>query len=135
LNGVPDVRESPLIGFPHGDSPTKDKVIAAKRAAGAIGKEVRLVVNTFKVQGSEWRHVKDEIHQVNTVVTETGGILKVMADYDCLKDRQRVELQGICSDLGVSLADMADINGLVKLPNGFYVYASATFKSQTIPCA
>jgi deoxyribose-phosphate aldolase len=115
--------EYPLVGFPHGNSPTKDKVLATKRAAGTSGKEVGLVVNTFKVQRSDWRHVKEELHQVKYVVAETGGILKVLADYDNLKGRQRAELQDLCSDLGVSLVNMADGHGFVKLPSGFYAYA------------
>lgn len=122
LNRVPHVMECPLIGFAHGDSPTKDKVFATKRAAGTGCKEVCLVVNVFKVQRSDWPHVKEEIQQVNTVVTETGGILKVMADWDYLKDRQRVELEDVCTDLGIPLANMADRHGFVKLPNGFYAY-------------
>ncbi|EKD04656.1 deoxyribose-phosphate aldolase [Trichosporon asahii var. asahii CBS 8904] len=76
--------EYPLISCPHGER-TKHKVIATKRAVGTAGKEVGLVVNIFKAQCSDWRHVNEESHQVNTVVAETGGILKVMADYDNLR--------------------------------------------------
>lgn len=79
--------------------------------------------------------VVKEIHQVNTVVAKTGGILKVMADYDNLKDRQTVKLQGVCSDLGVSLANMADRHEFVKLPSGIYACTSTTNMSQRIRCA
>jgi deoxyribose-phosphate aldolase len=51
--------EYPLVSFPHGNGPTKDKVLATKRAAGTSGKEVGLVVNTFKMQRSDWRHIKE----------------------------------------------------------------------------
>src|SRR5215210_4512664 len=64
----------PVIGFPHGNSTTANKVREAEEAAQAGGAEIDMVVNIGKVLGGDWDYVSDEIKAINTVVLPNGAI-------------------------------------------------------------
>lgn len=46
-----------------------------------------------------------------------------------------MELPDVGSDIGVSLANMADRHEFVQVPNSFYTYASTTNVSRWRTCA
>src|SRR4051794_24851444 len=67
----------PVIGFPHGNSTTANKVREAEEAAQAGGAEIDMVINVGKTLGGDWAYVSDEIKAINDVVVANGAILKV----------------------------------------------------------
>src|SRR3954468_6745010 len=66
----------PVIGFPHGNSTTANKVREAEEAAQAGGSEIDMVINVGKALGGDWAYVSDEIKAINTVATANNAILK-----------------------------------------------------------
>src|SRR3954463_5397410 len=90
----------PVIGFPHGNSTTANKVREAEEAAQAGGSEIDMVINVGKALGGDWAYVADEIKVINRVVTTNGAILKVIFENDYLQDTHIVRLCGICSEIG-----------------------------------
>jgi deoxyribose-phosphate aldolase len=127
VNTVPDdlpIDVYPVIGFPHGNSPTKLKIFQVRHALSSGYKEVHLVINVFKVQKADWGGVKEEIEHIHSLVAEHSAILKVMGGNDCLNDRQSATLLEICCDLGVAIVTMSDEYGFLRLPSGFFSYAN-----------
>lgn len=116
----------PVIGFPHGNSTTQNKVAEADAAAAMGGKEIDMVINIGKALGGDWTYVANEIREINSAVIERGAILKVIFENDYLKDEHIVKLCNICSEVGVGFAKTSTGYGFVKQPNGSYNYAGAT---------
>jgi len=122
----------PVIAFPHGNSSTAVKVFEAEEACKAIGPEniltaeIDMVVNIGKVLGHDWEYVKEEIEEVNGVVTGYGAILKVIFENDYLSETEITELCHICTDAGVAFVKTSTGYGFVKQPDGSYNYKGAT---------
>src|SRR5215212_9425537 len=116
----------PVIGFPHGNSTTANKVREAEEAARAGGAEIDMVINIGKALGGDWSYVNDEIRAINTVVVANGAILKVIFENDYLQDTHIVRLCGICSEIGVAFVKTSTGYGFVKQPDGSYNYKGAT---------
>jgi deoxyribose-phosphate aldolase len=116
----------PVIGFPHGNSTTANKVREAEEAAQAGGSEIDMVINIGKALGGDWAYVADEIKAINTVVVENGAILKVIFENDYLRDEHIVQLCAICSEIGVAFVKTSTGYGFVKQPDGSYNYQGAT---------
>ena len=116
----------PVIGFPHGNSSTRIKVMEAQEAAKAGGSEIDMVINIGKALGGDWAYVRDEIKAVNDVVVANDAILKVIFENDYLKDTHIITLCGICSAVGVAFIKTSTGYGFVKQDNGMYAYKGAT---------
>ena len=121
-----DVLVCPVIGFPHGNSTTANKVREAEEAAQAGGAEIDMVINIGKALGGEWTYVADEVKAINTVVVANGAILKVIFENDYLQDGHIIQLCEICSQIGVAFVKTSTGYGFVKQPDGSYNYKGAT---------
>jgi deoxyribose-phosphate aldolase len=115
----------PVIGFPHGNSTTRNKVLEAEEAAQAGGAEIDMVINIGKALGGDWAYMRDEIKAVNDVVVANGAILKVIFENDYLKDIHIIKLCEICSAIGVAYVKTSTGYGFVKQDNGMYAYKGA----------
>lgn len=116
----------PVIGFPHGNSTTANKVREAEEAAQAGGSEIDMVINIGKALGGDWAYVSDEIRAINTVVVANDAILKVIFENDYLQDAHIIRLCAICSEIGVAFVKTSTGYGFVKQPDGSYNYKGAT---------
>jgi deoxyribose-phosphate aldolase len=116
----------PVIGFPHGNSSTRNKVLEAEEAAKAGGAEIDMVINIGKALGGDWAYLRDEIKAINDVVVANGAILKVIFENDYLKDTHIIKLCEICSAVGVAFVKTSTGYGFVKQDNGMYAYKGAT---------
>lgn len=116
----------PVIGFPHGNSATRLKVVEAVEAATAGGSEIDMVINVGKALGGDWDYVKTEIQAINEAVTANRAILKVIFENDYLQEEHIIRLCHICSDLGVAFIKTSTGYGFVKQPDGSYNYKGAT---------
>jgi deoxyribose-phosphate aldolase len=122
-----DVKVCSVIGFPHGNSTTKLKVLETRQACLDGASEIDMVVNCGKVLSEDWRSVKSDIYAVNKECLKHGAILKVIFENDFLpKTRLKVKLCKICSAIGVAFVKTSTGYGYVKLPNGDYNYKGAT---------
>lgn len=127
-----DVGICPVIGFPAGNSSTHVKVFEASEACKAIGPEnirkaeIDMVINIGKALGHDWNYVRDEIRQINDVVTKHGAILKVIFENDYLSDIEITELCHICTEIGVAFVKTSTGYGFVKQKDGSYNYKGAT---------
>jgi deoxyribose-phosphate aldolase len=121
-----DVAVCPVIGFPHGNSTTRIKVLEAQEAAEAGGKEIDMVVNIGKVLGGDWAYVRTEIQSIQEAVTARGALLKVIFENDYLTEAPIVRLCEMCSEIGVAFVKTSTGYGFVKQPDGSYNYKGAT---------
>jgi deoxyribose-phosphate aldolase len=124
--GGSSVLVCPVIGFPHGNSTTANKVREAEEAAQAGGAEIDMVINIGKALGGDWGYVHDEIKAINDVVVANGAILKVIFENDYLQDTHIIRLCAICSEIGVAFVKTSTGYGFVKQPDGSYNYKGAT---------
>jgi deoxyribose-phosphate aldolase len=62
----------PVIGFPHGNSTTRIKVLEAEAAAEDGGTEIDMVINIGKAMGGDWEYVRSEIRAINEAVVARG---------------------------------------------------------------
>ena len=116
-----------VIGFPHGNSATKIKVIEAQEAVAKGAQEIDMVVNVGKVLGEDWEYVSTEISAINFVVVQGGAILKVIFENDYLGENEITKLCQICTELGVAFVKTSTGYGFVKDPgSGIYSYKGAT---------
>jgi deoxyribose-phosphate aldolase len=116
----------PVIGFPHGNSTTRVKVIEAGEAARAGGSEIDMVINIGKALGGDWDYVSAEVRAINDAVLAEGAILKVIFENDYLKDEHIIRLCEICSGAGVAFVKTSTGYGFVKQADGSYNYKGAT---------
>lgn len=121
-----DVGVCAVIAFPHGNSTTAIKVKEAQDAAMAGATEIDMVVNIGKTLGGAWGYVSEEIQAINSAVTESGGLLKVIFENDYLEDDQIIRLCEICSEHRVAFVKTSSGYGFVKQANGMYAYQGAT---------
>jgi len=116
----------PVIGFPHGNSATRVKVVEAVEAITAGGVEIDMVINIGKALGGDWAYVKSEIDIIQEAVTSNHAILKVIFENDYLQDEHIIRLCRICSEIGVAFIKTSTGYGFVKQPDGAYNYKGAT---------
>ncbi len=116
-----------VIGFPHGNSTTKIKVLETRQACADGALEIDMVVNCGKVLSEDWRAVKSDIYAVNKECLKHGAILKVIFENDFLpKNAHKIKLTKICSTLGVAFVKTSSGYGFIKQANGDYNYKGAT---------
>lgn len=116
-----------VIGFPHGNSTIAIKVAETRQACKDGAKEIDMVVNIGKVLGEDWRYVKKEINAIQKTCLKYGATLKVIFENDFLpKDKYKVKLCKICSQVGVAFVKTSTGYGFVKGPDGQYNYKGAT---------
>jgi deoxyribose-phosphate aldolase len=116
----------PVIGFPHGNSTTRIKVMEAEAAAGDGGAEIDMVINIGKALSGDWAYVQAEIRAVHDAVVTQQAILKVIFENDYLTDEHIIRLCQICSEVGVEFVKTSTGYGFVKQPDGSYNYRGAT---------
>jgi deoxyribose-phosphate aldolase len=122
-----DVLVCSVIGFPHGNSTTKIKVLETRQACLDGAKEIDMVVNCGKVLSEDWRSVKSDIYAVNKECLKHGAILKVIFENDFLPKKSYItKLCKICSAIGVAFVKTSTGYGYVKQQNGGYNYKGAT---------
>jgi deoxyribose-phosphate aldolase len=118
----------PVIGFPHGNSTTRVKVLEAEEAAQAGGNEIDMVINIGKALGGDWGYVAAEIRAINEAVVAHQAILKVIFENDYLQEGHIVKLCEICSEIGVAFVKTSTGYGFVKQANGMFAYKGATIE-------
>lgn len=121
-----DVAVCPVIGFPHGNSTTRIKVLEADAAAEAGGTEIDMVINIGKAMGGDWDYVQTEIRAIQEAVVARRAILKVIFENDYLNEAQIIRLCEICSEIGVAFVKTSTGYGFVKQADGSYNYRGAT---------
>lgn len=122
-----EVKVCSVIGFPHGNSTIKLKVLETRQACLDGATEIDMVVNAGKVLGEDWRYVKREIFAINKECLKHGAILKVIFENDFLpKDLYKRKLTQICSKVGVAFIKTSTGYGFVKGADGSYGYVGAT---------
>jgi deoxyribose-phosphate aldolase len=122
-----DVKVCSVIGFPHGNSTTKLKVLETRQACLDGATEIDMVVNCGKVLSEDWRSIKSDIYAVNKECLKHGAVLKVIFENDFLpKNSYKVKLCKICTAIGVAFVKTSTGYGYVKQPNGDYNYKGAT---------
>jgi deoxyribose-phosphate aldolase len=122
-----EVKVCSVIGFPHGNSTTKLKILETRQACFDGATEIDMVVNCGKVLSEDWRYVKSDIYAVNKECLKHGAILKVIFENDFLpKNSFKIKLCKICSTIGVAFIKTSTGYGYVKQPNGDYNYKGAT---------
>lgn len=121
------VRVCSVIGFPHGNSTIKLKVLEARQACKDGATEIDMVVNCGKVLGEDWKYVRKEIRAINKECEKHGTILKVIFENDFLpEDKFKIKLCKICSKIGVAFVKTSTGYGFVKGADGKYSYDGAT---------
>jgi len=122
-----DVMVCTVVGFPHGNSRVDVKIFETERAIDDGAVEIDMVVNTGKVLSEDWEYVRDEIASIETVTKMHGVTLKVIFENDFLpKEKYKIKLCEICSDLKVEFVKTSTGYGFVKQPDGSYNYKGAT---------
>jgi deoxyribose-phosphate aldolase len=122
-----DVKVGTVVGFPHGGSPAAVKLKEAEvcLAAGAV--ELDMVVNIGKVLSQDWAYVSREIQQVNQLIVDQGGLLKVIFENDFLiDDAIKIRLCQVCNESAVAFVKTSTGYGFVRRENGMYTYQGAT---------
>lgn len=122
-----DVKVGTVVGFPHGSSciAVKQREVELAMADGA--EELDVVVNIGKVLSGEWGYVSEEIGDLNKMVVEGGGILKVIFENDYLENAEtKRKLCGICNEHQVAFVKTSTGYGFVKREGGMYSYMGAT---------
>lgn len=95
------VRVVTVVGFPHGNIPTKLKVEEAKYAMESGADEVDMVVNLSLVKSGRLREALEEVEQVLEVVRSYGGMLKVIEETGYLTENEILELTRGLARIGV----------------------------------
>ncbi|KAI1748728.1 hypothetical protein F4782DRAFT_542647 [Xylaria castorea] len=111
-----DVLVCAVVGFPHGISTTKIKVLEAEQAVEDGAREVDMVVNIGKVRSDDFEYVAREIRAVNEAVVRRGAALKVVFESDFLPDIHVAHICLICSSIRVAFVKAA----FFKQPGRFY---------------
>lgn len=124
--GDTDVGVCAVVAFPHGNSTTRIKVAESLLAIKDGATEIDMVVNPGKVLGGEWEDVAGDIEAVNSAVTASGAILKVIFENDYLDDEHIIRLCEICSSNRVAFVKTSTGYGFVRQHNGMYAYRGAT---------
>ncbi|MES2794695.1 MAG: deoxyribose-phosphate aldolase [Bacteroidota bacterium] len=122
-----DIKVCSVIGFPHGNSTIKLKVLETRKACADGATEIDMVVNAGKVLSEDWRYIKSEIYQINKECLKNGAILKVIFENDFITQKShKIKLCKICSTIGVAFVKTSTGYGYVKKENGDYNYQGAT---------
>jgi deoxyribose-phosphate aldolase len=115
-----------VIGFPHGNSSTRLKVLEAESVVADGALEVDMVVNVGKVKSAEWTYVETEVRAINEAVISGGALLKVIFENDFLAEAEIVRLCEICSAAQVAFVKTSTGYGFTKDHEGKYSYKGAT---------
>lgn len=116
-----------VIGFPHGNSTIKLKVLEARQGCKDGATEIDMVVNCGKVLGEDWSYVRKEIKAINKECVKHKAILKVIFENDFLpEDHFKIKLCKICSKIGVAFVKTSTGYGFVKGEDGRFSSQGAT---------
>ena len=94
------VKASTTIGFPHGGHTTAVKMAEARQALADGGEELDVVVNISAVLSGSFEYVHRELRSLVDVTHDAGQKIKVIFENCYLNDAQKIELCGICGELG-----------------------------------
>lgn len=95
------IRNTTVIGFPHGSHTTEVKSYEALRAIRDGAQELDMVVNIGKVLSGDWEYVREDIGTVLGNCREQGALLKVIFENCFLESDHIKKLCEICSELRV----------------------------------
>ncbi|MFP4542047.1 MAG: deoxyribose-phosphate aldolase [Opitutales bacterium] len=115
-----------VVGFPHGNSHTRIKILETELALDEGATEIDTVVNNGKVLGGEWEAVREELQAINETCVGRGAILKVIFENDYLQPAQIIRLCELCTELGIAFVKTSTGYGFVKQASGEYAYKGAT---------
>ena len=95
------VKVCTVVGFPLGASSTQTKVFEASEAITNGASEIDMVINLGALKSGDWDFVREDIALVCKAVQEQGALLKVIIETCLLTDEEKVQVCGICKDIGV----------------------------------
>lgn len=90
---------STVIGFPHGNTTTRDKLNEIKRCSKYGVEEYDVVVNYSYVLSGEWGTVSSSIKELYKACQDQDAILKVIFENCYLTERHKITLCEICSEV------------------------------------
>ena len=100
LLGDSDVRASTTVGFPHGGQTTSVKIAETEQALTDGVEEVDAVINISKTLSQDWNYVKNELHELISLVHEHNQLIKIIFENCYLDDQAKIHLCEICGELG-----------------------------------
>ena len=122
-----DVAVGCVIGFPHGNSSTKIKILEAEMACKEGAVEIDMVINIGKALGGDWDYIEQEIKAVTDVCHQNNAIVKVIFETDFItKTEDKIKLCEICTKVGADFVKTSSGYGFVKQADGSYNYIGAT---------
>ena len=122
-----DVAVGCVIGFPHGNSSTKIKILEAEMACKEGAVEIDMVINIGKALGGDWDYIEQEIKAVSDVCHQNNAIVKVIFETDFItKTEDKIKLCEICTKVGADFVKTSSGYGFVKQADGSYNYKGAT---------
>jgi deoxyribose-phosphate aldolase len=122
-----DVAVGCVIGFPHGNSSTKIKILEAEMACKEGAVEIDMVINIGKALGGDWDYIEQEIKAVTDVCHQNNAIVKVIFETDFItKTEDKIKLCEICTKVGADFVKTSSGYGFVKQADGSYNYKGAT---------
>jgi deoxyribose-phosphate aldolase len=95
------VKVCSVVGFPHGNSTTKIKVLETEQAIADGATEIDLVCNIARVLEGKWDYVEKEIGEVTALCKKNGAVVKLIYEADYLNDEQIAKLSQVCNRTGV----------------------------------
>lgn len=90
-----------VIGFPHGTTTTKTKVVETEEAIENGAVEIDMVLNIGKLKSGEYDYVKDDIKAVTEATHKGGANVKVIFETCYLTEDEIIKVCEICNILGV----------------------------------
>lgn len=90
---------STVIGFPHGNVTTRDKLHEIRRCSKFNVREYDIVVNYSYVLSGEWGKVASSIKTMTRVCSEYGATTKIIFENCYLTERHIITLCEICSEV------------------------------------
>ena len=95
-----EVKVAAVIGFPHGYSKTKVKVLEAQLAIADGAQELDMVLHIGRLLSGDATYVKADVKAVVDVAHPRGVIVKVILENCYLTDEQKKEACALCEEAG-----------------------------------
>lgn len=122
-----DVKVGCVIGFPHGNSSIRIKVLEAEQACVDGASEIDMVINIGKALGGDWKYIADEVSSITNVCHKNGAIVKVIFETDYVTGTDdKIRLCEICTSAEADFVKTSTGYGFVRKADGSYNYTGAT---------
>lgn len=93
------VASSTVIGFPHGSSTPRVRLLEALDALEAGCEELDVVANLGKARSGEFGYVRDELGPIVEATHRAGQKVKIILETALLSESQKIQLCEICGEL------------------------------------